>query len=247
MLKEIGNDGGQWTSEEHSSITEKGYGQTTFKTRENLLRVYLPGNLLKLGSLGFLIESIKQNGYSNIISLGAGQCVLEYLLKISLSEESQVCACDFDSFFIDKAKKFFPEITAERFDFFKDDIDSLQSRLNIKFDLAVFFGSAYVMNDTEFIKLFGDLKKIGVKQIIDFHAGYMDLKSLCFNYLEPLTKNSIIRKIFHKHPITSNNYRGKFHGYSRSRGELRRLYKNSGLELQKELSVSGYKYVSILG
>ena len=101
LLKEIDNDGEQFTAEEHAYIMKTEFGKNVYKTRENLLRVYLPGNLLKLGSLGFLIESIKQNGYSNIISLGAGQCVLEYLLKISLSEESQVCACDFDSFFID--------------------------------------------------------------------------------------------------------------------------------------------------
>src|SRR3990167_655141 len=117
LLKEIDNDGGQFTAEEHAYAIEKEFGETIFKTRENLLRHYLPGNLPKLGSLGFLIDSIKRNGYRNILSLGAGQCVLEYLLKMSLPEESQVVACDFDSFFVKKAREFFPEIIAERFDF----------------------------------------------------------------------------------------------------------------------------------
>jgi len=247
LLEEIDNDGGQFTAEEHSYAIEKEFGETVFKTKESLLRHYLPGNLPKLGSLGFLIDSIKANGYKNILSLGAGQCVLEYLLKMSLPEDYQVVACDFDSFFVKKAKDFFPEITTEQFDFFQDDFASLQSKLNIRFDLVVFFGSAYVMDDKEFIKLFGDMKKEGVKEVIDFHAGYMDSKSVIFNCLSPFTSNPLVRKIFRKPPRgTSDGYRGKFHGYSRNRGELTRLYKKSGLEIKKELSVSGYKYVAIL-
>jgi len=247
LLKEIDNNGGQFSAEEHAYAIEKEFGETVFKTRENLLRNYLPDNILKLGALGFLIDSIKKNGYKNILSLGAGQCVLEYLLKMSLPKETKVIACDFDAFFIEKAKEFFPEIIAERFDFFKDEISSLSSKLNLEFDQAVFFGSAYVMDDTEFIKLFSDLKNIGVKQILDFHAGYMDWRAVIHNYFSPLASNSIVRKIFHKPPITVEGYRGKFHGYSRNRSELIKLYKNSGLELQGEISVAGYKYVALLG
>jgi len=247
ILKEIDNNGGQFTAEEHAYAIEKEFGETVFKTRENLLRHYLPKNLPKLGALGFLIDSVKRNGYRNILSLGAGQGVLEYLLKLSLPEKTQVIACDFDSFFVEKTKEFFPEIISARFDFFKDEIESLQSRLNIEFDCVVFFGSAYVMDDMEFIKLFGDLKKVGVKQIIDFHGGYMDSMAVIMNYLKPLTMNSTLRKIFHQPPNSSEGYRGKFHGYSRNRSELRRLYKNSGLKLQEEISLSGYKYVAILG
>lgn len=248
VLKEVDNNGGQFTAEEHAYAIEKEFGETVFKTKENLLRNFLPGNLLKLGALGFLIDSIKKNEYRNILSLGAGQCVLEYLLKMSLPEESKVVACDFDSFFIEKAKEFFPEIIAKRFDFFKDEISSLQSEFNMGFDLAVFFGSAYVMDDKEFIKLFSDLKNIGVKEIIDFHAGYMDWKGVISNYLHPLSRNPAVRRILHKPPIAVEGYRGKFHGYSRNRSELIKLYKSSGLELRGETSVAGsYKYVAILG
>lgn len=247
LLKEIDSNGGQFTAEEHAYAIEKEFGQSVFKTRETLLRSYLPSNLQKLGSLGFLIDIIKENKYKNILSLGAGQCVLEYLLKMSLAEETKVIACDFDSFFIDKAKEFFPEIVTSRFDFFKDDIISLQSNLNIEFDLAIFFGSAYVMDDPEFIRLFSDLKKGGVKRIIDFHAGYMDSKGVIKYFLQPLTTNSAMRRLFHKPPITKETFRGKFHGYSRSRSELRRLYRKSEWSILREISVSGYKYVGILG
>ena len=109
------------------------------------------------------------------------------------------------------------------------------------------------MDDKEFIKLFCDLKKIGVKNIIDFHAGYMDswdvLRHVKNDYLIPKTirTNYYLRKILRKPTLSSGNYRGKFHGYSRGRGELRKLYKKSGLKIQKEISTNSYKYIAILG
>ena len=174
LLKEIDNDGGQFTAEEHSYIMKAEFGKTVFKTREDLLHYWLSMDYSKLGALSYVIGEIYRKGFTNILSLGAGSCVLEYLLKLSLPKESKVIACDFDSFIIDKAKDFFPNIITEKFDFFSNDIKSLQSKLNIEFDLVVFFGSAYVMDNMEFIKLFGDLKKICVKLILDFHAFFIN-------------------------------------------------------------------------
>jgi SAM-dependent methyltransferase len=247
ILKEIDNTGGQFTASEHSYATKKEFGETIYKTKENLLRHYLPVYLPLLSNLGFLIDSIRKNEYKNILSLGCGPSVLEHILKMLLPEESKLIACDFDAFIVEKVRKFFPELIVERFDFFKDDVKILQSKLNIEFDLVVFFASAYVMDDPGFIKLFSSLKKVGVKQVIDFHAGYLSTKDVIISYLKPLTTNPIVRKWFHKPPVTEKGYRGKFHGYERTRSELRRLYKNSGLELQKEISVSSFKYVAILG
>lgn len=247
ILRKIDNDGGQFTAAEHALVIRKELGETLYKTRENLIRNYLPLYLPVLSNLGFLIDSIRKNGYRNILSLGSGPSVLEYTLKMVLPEESKLIACDFDPFVVEKVREFFPELIVEQFDFFKDDFKTLQAKLNIEFDLVVFFASAYVMDDPEFIKLFSSFKKAGVKQVIDFHAGYMSPKDVIMSYLKPLTTNSTVRNIFHKPPITANRYRGKFHGYSRNRSELRKLYKNSGLSLQREISVSPYKYVAILG
>ena len=182
MLKEIDYNGEQFTAEEHAYIIKTEYGKNVFKTRENVLRHWFAEDHSKLGSLSYLIEEINTKEFKNILSLGAGYCVLEYLLELSLPEEVKVIACDFDSFLIDKANDFFPSIITEYFDFFSDDIKSLQSRLNIEFDLVVFFGSSYTMDNMEFIKLFGGLKKIGVKQVIDFHSGYSSSILMCNNY-----------------------------------------------------------------
>ena len=247
LLKQIDNDGGQFTAEEHAFAIEKQFGDSVYKEKGTLLGHYLPENLTKLGALSIFIDSVKNNGYRNILSLGAGSCVLEYLLQLSLGEVSKIVACDFNRFFIERAKKFFPEIIAEQFDFFKDDIESFKTALNIDFDVAVFFGSAYVMDDVNFVKLFSGLKRIGVDKIFDFHAGYMDINHLVFNCIKSFTGENIMRKLHRRPTELSEGYRGKFHGYSRSRGELRRLYTESGLQIHQESSTFGYKYVAIVG
>lgn len=102
------------------------------------------------------------------------------------------------------------------------------------------------MDDAIFINIFKRLKEIGVKQIIDFHGGYVDLKNIINTFfIFPFKESYILRKLFGKPPLR-NDYRGKFHGYGRTRGELRKLYCKAGLNLIKEIRVSPYKYVAIL-
>ena len=177
--------------------------------------------------------------------MGAGELVLEYLLKLALSGDSKVVGCDFNSLFIRRAQEFFPEIDSFKFDFFNDSIEKIQHKYNNNFDLVIFLGSAYVMDDDKFIEHFKNLKISGAKQIIDFHAGYMSFKSaMNIIFLNPIKHNNMLRKIFGKSPMSS--YKGKFHGYLRDRYEIRKLYKRSGLKLKKEFSIGNYRYVSIL-
>lgn len=77
-MKEI-NSGGQLTAEESSYANKTEFGKD-YQTKESLLRNYLSKNYFKLSLLGFLINFVYEKGYKNILSLGAGTCVLEYLL-----------------------------------------------------------------------------------------------------------------------------------------------------------------------
>jgi len=246
LLKEIDHDGDQFTAEEHAEVIEKEFSKTIFKTRDNLIRHHLIDVLEP--RLSFLVNFIKENNYHNILSLGAGPCVNEYFLKMALPENTKVVACDFDAFFIKKAQEFFINeagggIIPVQFNFFQDSVQSLKNDLNLDFDLATFFASAYVMDDKEFITLFGDLKEIGVKKIIDFHAGYIDYKKFIRYCLTPLTKKPLLRRLFRK-PLRT--YQGKFHGYARSRSEIKNLYNKSGWNIDRELSMSGHKYIAVL-
>lgn len=248
LLKEIDNQGGIFTAEEHAYVIKQEFARE-FGSKESLLRWYFSNNANtdKLAALAFLIKHIHNNNFRNILSLGTGQCVLEYLLKCALPEGSKVIAADFDSFFIEKARLHFPQIIPVEFDFFKDDLQDLQNKLNIRFDLAVFFGAAYVMDDSRFVGIFRELREIGVKQIIDFHAGYIPYRKIPIIMLGRMKAYMMdkLRDIEIVNRIKPRSYKGKFHGYARSRGESRRLYKESGVNLVKEMSVGSYEYVAI--
>jgi hypothetical protein len=112
--------------------------------------------------------------------------------------------------------------------------------------MVIFFGASYVMDDVLFIDTFRKLKKLGVRQIIDFHGGYISIKKLITMFcILPTKESTLVRRIFGKLPV-NKEYRGKFHGWGRTRGELRRLYRKAGFIIHKEMSVHPYQYVAIL-
>ena len=237
LLKKL-NQNRRFTAEEHEYVMKKEHEKSGFlETKESLLSAYFREDYYKYLAVGFLVQRIYQKNYKNIISLGAGTCVPEYLLKCALPEDSKVVAADFDPFLIKNARRVFPSIIPIVFNFCNDRLDRLK-KLKIDFDLAVFFGSAYVMNDPEFVRLFAGLKKLGIKEIIDFHAGYIPTSEI---------PKLILMKFgtYVLDKLELLGYRGKFHGYRRTRGELRRLYREAGLSLVQELSIPPYKYVAI--
>jgi hypothetical protein len=256
LLEKVDNNGGQFTAEEHAYIVENEYAYM-FESKETLLHYYLSENSQKLSALGFLIKHVYEKQFTHICSLGAGQCVLEYLLKISLPNEVQVVAADFDTYFIDKARILLPDVIAVEFDFFKDDTSALLINTGIQFDMVVFWGSSYVMDDTVFVKLFQQLKEAGIKQIIDFHVDYLNNRDILRIFYQEFTLNlyrlamricptltkTIVPKIIGRVPLEV--YGGKFHGYTRSRDELRRLYKKAGISSIRELRIPPYNYVAI--
>jgi len=242
LLKKIDLNTGPFTADEHAYLNKQEYGDK-FLSRDKLLRWNLSQSNQMLTALDFFIMHLIETGFTNILSLGSGKCVTEYLLQCALPD-LKVIATDFDSYLIDKAKNFFPNIISIRFDFIKDILQKLQNDLSCNFDIAVFFGSSYVMDDSEFVHLFNELKRIGVKEIIDFHAGYMDFRSIIY-HMGFLLFNKIIRILRIKKLKLKDEVLRKFHGYTRSRSELRRLYKESDLNLVQEISVGTYKYVAI--
>ena len=249
LLKNTKNES-VFTSHEHAYLEEK-QRRDVYKSRESLLRHYLPAARERIAASQFLIDLITNNDYQNILSLGAGEGVKEYWLKMNLPEKSRVVSTDFDPFITNKAKEFFPEILVEQFDFVKGDIEAFKNKMNIEFDLAIFFGSSYVMDDEEFIRVFANLRKIGIKNIVDFQAGvYPSLWSFFKPYLMPMTirTSPTVRKILRKPALLSGDYRGKFHGYGRTKGALRKLYKKSGWKVQKDsFKDLSNKYIALLG
>lgn len=245
LLKQVDNNGQQFTAQEHAYVIEKEFSDI-FNSKESLLHWYLSRNPGKLNALAFLIRYVNENKFTYILSLGAGYCVLEYLLSLAMPTQKRVIAADFDAYMIEKVKLLFPNIIPVVCDFFSDDLSALLNTAEGPIDIAVFFGSSYVMDDEVFINTFCKLRWGGVKRIVDFHGGYQNMRTLINNFFVlPLKESAILRRLFGK-PLVNKGYIGKFHGYGRTRSELRKLYLKSGFTINKEISVSPYKYVAIL-
>jgi hypothetical protein len=222
-----------FTSEERTAATMMEYSGTS-PTQESIIRDFLSRDSIKLGALSFLIQYIYKKDYKKILSLGAGTCVIEYLLKASLPEDSVVVAADFDRFSIDLAKKYFPSLVPVAFDFFRDDIAAVARFAGIDFDMAYFLNSSYVMDDQEYVRILKQLKDNRIRTVIDLTSACIPIWSL------PRTiAGEYKSRILHE-------YRGKCHGFTRTRGEFRHMYRRSGWRVVRETAIAPYNYVAIL-
>jgi len=226
------SDGERATATDYvKQIKEQGKGH--FNSKESLLSWYFSEchPRVKLPSLAFLIEYINKKGAKKILSLGAGPCSIEHLLKMCIPADCEVTATDFNPYQIERAKEFFPNIEAKVFDFTKDDVNKLGS----SFDLVVFFDSSYSMNDSEFIHLIDGLRNLGIKHIIDF-GGCLSLRRIPKLIIEQSWCNLKSRLISNELP------KGRIRGYVRSKGERRRLYQKAGLQVVENAGIENYDY-----
>jgi len=239
LIKKI-NPSKIFSAEEHNYASENHY-KGKFDSKEDYINHFFLENPKALEQIPFIINFIKHHNLNNIYSLGSGTCVLEFLISNSISSNRNIFASDYDSFLISKAQEFLisksKNLNIFKFDFFEDDINEIMADMSNP-DLVIFFGSAYVMNDEQYIKLLRNLKKSGVKYIIDFYAGFIDKKQFYKNLVKNIL-NPLINFVY-------RNNLGKFHGYGRDKKALRDIYKLSNLTLIKELKIANYKYVSIL-
>lgn len=236
ILKKMGNFENIFSSNELSNIIEEEFSKTVFESKDSLIEDYIVKEYLKLYSIPFLVEYIIKNKCKNILSLGSGSSVLEYILKKSIPKEYSVTCCDFNNFLLEKTNLFFPEINSHKFDFFNDSFTDLCSSIKVKPDIVIFFGSSYVMDNDLFIKLLNEIKSNGINNIIDFQAGYMDNK---------LAIIKLTKKIFNGFLGNKKNI-GKFHGFIRDRKELIKIYQKSKFKLKKITSNPAYKFIAVL-
>jgi SAM-dependent methyltransferase len=239
LVRQVDDDGNLFTADEHSWLTEHEDAEH-FQSYESLMSWYMRANFYKLGALGFLIDWLRKEKARAILSLGAGPAVLEHLIQMGLEPGVQVVATDFDKFMVAAAQRLLPNIRAVTFDLFNDNLADIETELSMKFDTAVFFGSSYVLDDPQFVGMFADLAAHGMRTIIDFQAGFLTLR----RQVGSLPWARAAKRLLGRE-LAASEYPGKFHGYARTRREMRRLYGAAGLHIKTELSVGGYPYVAI--
>ena len=197
--------------------------------------------LPRINIIPFLVDLVHSLKIDNIISMGSGLGVIEYLLKNSLPDKN-VYACDFNPLCIDVISKYFPELKAIEFNFFEDNLEKKIEHSIISNSMVIFISSSYVMSDKEYVRVFNSLKKSGVKYIVDFSSGFLTRKQ---------TLKEIIKIIFDFLNIQlfatpSFEEINSFQGYSRSLNHFRKIINESGYKIIKESNFSTYDYVVFL-
>lgn len=239
LASRIGDNRRVMTAEEHALFTAGEVG-ASFESRDALVRWYMEGHSAKLPAVELAAREARARGYRSVLSLGSGPCVLEWELSRALPG-CKVVASDYDAVWTERAGRLFPGLAVLRFDFAAGDLPALFKEFGGAPDMAVFFGSSYVMTDEQFLRVFRALRESGVREVIDFQAaflGWMD----CLREWSPATalkKIGFVRRVFGKGPV------GRFHGYARSRGALRRLYSAAGWRLAGECAAGSYRYAGI--
>ena len=245
VLEKFESNDNIFDANDHAWATKIQFPSHVWDSKENWMAYFLSQESKVESQLQLIIDVGQSINFRSVMSFGAGSFCREYLLKIALPQDIQVVACDFDEELVKKSSQFFPEIKSIKFDFFSDNLaEHLHNFNSNKIDLAFFSSSSYVLNDQEFLNLFRQIKDAGVKRVIDFHGGVVDFRLMLHYLLRPITSINFIRKIFKVHELPK--FKGKFHGYIRSRRELIRLYEKSGFEVISSQPVGDFKFVAIL-
>ena len=196
-----------------------------------------------------LIEFCKTNGIKNILSLGSGESITEITLKNELNNAKLICT-DYDPFICSELSKLFTDIDFKVFDMKRDDPHIFGDN----FDMVLFCGSDYVMNNAEYLELLSNLNEMGIKYIYIIFSPYISLvekvRQIAINMLRitGIFVNYTTLNDGRLQRALTGRKKGILHGYSRDLKELNMIYKKSNYDIlsKKFGGVSSLKYLPIL-
>ncbi len=222
--------GGILTSEEHSRMSETDFSDH-FKSEKTLVKWYFQylENANNLSAVSTIAYLVKEKHARNILSFGCGPAVNELFLKRMFQNDIRMVVTDYDSYIVDSVKRVCPELTAETFDFFKDDPKKICKKYDI--DTVIMIGSACSMDDKTYLKFLKNLKKTDVKNIVTFEAG---IESSFMRLIRPA---GIIVKGLYLYWMKRDEYNKKayylenlasYHAFTRTGRMLKKIYRAAG-------------------
>ena len=168
-----------------------------------------------------LIYFCKKNNIKNVLSIGAGESLTEITLKYALPDIQIMCT-DYDLFICSKLEELFKEIEFKEFNMKKPDFSVFKAQ----YDLILFLGSSYVMNNQEYISLFKSFHRLNPKFVYIMIYSYIPIKDKINEIKGHLAQTFKIVTGY----TTSKDLDppGVFHGYARDSHELKEIYRCSG-------------------
>jgi len=179
--------------------------------------------------LSQIIKFIERNDIKKIVSIGSSYPIQEYY--ISKKTGIEILCFDFDKPVIENTKLIFKnKISLEYYDM-NTPLNNI-IELEDKIDCIIFFHSLYIFKNEQYEKYLEQVKKMKIKYIID-HTAFISTKSLLRGMISHLVKSSIypiLQKFF---PKSDRFYMGKFHGFTRNKSSLEKIYSDSNLRIIK--------------
>jgi hypothetical protein len=100
-------------------------------------------------------------------------------------------------------------------------------------DLAYFMGSSYVLSSGELAGFLRYLRWRGIRNVIDFNPACHGITELPW-MVTAVVKARVVEGF-------------KAHGYTRTRGKLRRIYREAGWSVKREVfNLGSYRHVAVL-
>lgn len=181
-----------------------------------------------------------RGGVKSLVSFGSGPSVFEYMLKEIFQEDLNIVVTDYDSYIMERVGKLFPDIEAEVFDFYHDDVRKLVRKHKI--DCALLIGSACSMDDKTYIRFLKDLKKSGVNYVITFEAAITNN----YVFLKKRIRSTMITIYHYLRKVDGWRDKGSFHAYERSKYQLEHIFAASGYKMTMLTPLQDYKYIYLL-
>ena len=222
LLKNNTKNDQPFTSEEISNITLKEYHLLKFK---DLYKRVLQHKV----DLLEIIEFIKKNKIKKIVSIGSNFPIQEYY--ISKKTGAEILCYDFDKTIIKYSKIIFKDKISIQFYDMNTSLNNIIKQ-NHDIDCVIFFQTLYIFNSKQYVKYLEEVNNIKIKYIIDY-AAIISLQIIFKTMVSRLIKFPIKKLLFKFFPNSDKFYIGKFHGYSKTKSALIKIYNDSNLKIIK--------------
>lgn len=179
--------------------------------------------------LSAIIKFIKNNSIKSIASIGSDYPIQEYY--INKKTGVKVLCFDFDNTVIKNSEIIFNNKISVQFYDMNTPLSNIIEQIQ-GVDCIIFFKSLYIFNSNQYSEYLREVSSSNIRYIIDC-ASVTPLQLILRSMISNLIKFPVKTSLFKFFPNSDRFYIGKFHGYSRTKSSLLKIYNNSNFKMIK--------------
>ena len=203
----------------------RNYQYLHFNNPEEILKEYQNKNPEKIERAYFISKILKEMSINTVISFGAGESVIEYIIK-NQRPNIEISISDFDGVLLEHLEQVYKNIFSAyyRFEISKDTLDVLKKG---NYQMAFINAVLYVLNDAEVEVFFKNLANLKIEYLLIVSLAHLELRNEIKKRIIEILKR-ILKKDTHE-----DKEGNTFWGWGRYKHEIVSLAKSSGYSLVK--------------